>query len=127
MLPIDPVARTVMNLMRTRGGAATIVIPDGEPTYNPETSTVIATETYYPVRVLVFDYIQKTQGATVQGSTLIQTGDKQMFVQPTDDLPEPKARTSRVVFKGVNYDVITVKALDPSGTNVLLYELFIRE
>lgn len=128
MLSIDPLVRAVMNMMRTKGGAASLVIPDGEPAYNPDTSTVISTETYYPVRVIVFDYIKKTDGTgTVYGSTLIETGDKQVFVQPTPDLPVPKARTGRVIFKGVSYNIITVKAIDPSGTNVLLYELFMRE
>lgn len=126
MLPIDPIVRTVVNTMRTRGGDATLVLPDGEPVYNPATSTATSPETSYTIRVLVFDYIQKNMGMNTDAGGLIQSGDKQMFVQPQSTLPKMRPRVGHVLYQGMKFDIITAKEVNPSGGNVILHELFIR-
>ena len=124
---MNPIVRTVMSVMARQGGDAMMVFPSGDPVYDVNTSTSITPTVTYPVRVLIFDYVKKTDGAGVVGNSLIESGDKQVFVQPTYDLPKPKARISSLVIQDVTYNVITVKAIDPAGTgDVILYELFVR-
>jgi hypothetical protein len=127
MLPVDPIARTVLMMMARSGGDATLVAPTGEPVYDPETSTVVSPQASYPIRVLVFDYILKTQGIGTMDSTLIRSGDKQVFVKPSPDVPTPKARIDSIIFQGHKYNIVVVKELNPSGSNVVLYELYARE
>lgn len=122
---IDPLARTVLQMMSRFGGDAEL-IAHGESVYDPETSTVVASEERKQVRVMVFDYLPKTSGVGV-GDMLIQAGDKQVFLKPSNDIPAPKARVQNLMLKGTKYNIIMVKEVNPSGTNVLLYELFVRE
>lgn len=123
---LDPVYRTVLQMMAARGGDGTL-IAKGIPEYDPTTSSATSTDINYPVRVLVFDYIQKQAGLATENNSLIRTGDKQVFIKPYEGLPSPTAKDFTLVLKEVPYSVITVKEVNPSNANVYLYELFVRQ
>jgi hypothetical protein len=78
---LDPVARTVVNLMARFGGDAKLVVDKGDSTYDPATSTTVSSVKEYTVRVIASDFIQKTAGVTTKDGSLIQTGDKQFFLK----------------------------------------------
>lgn len=123
---MDPLIRGVLNMMRQFGGMATLVVDNGEGTYDPETSTTIPSITSYPVRVIAQDYIQKTSGITTAAGGLVQTGDKQFFIQVDDGVPLPRAGVDYIVFQGHKWTAIAIKDYNPSGSKSYLYEVYAR-
>ncbi len=125
MAALDPFIRTVLNMMNMFGGDSILVV-SSEGAYNPQTSSVSRTETQHAIKTLAFDYIQKHDGESVMSNTLIRSGDKQLYVQPST-FPRPRAKTDSVIYKGIKHSIVTIKEINPSGTSIVLYELFIRE
>lgn len=123
---VDPLIRTVLNMMSRYGGSAVLVVDNGEGTYDPETSTTTSAETEYQIRVLAQDYIQKTNGITTQLGGLVQTGDKQFFIQPADGMPMPRPGSDAIIFEGRKWTVTTIKDYNPSGTKTYVYEVYAR-
>lgn len=102
--------------------------------YDPATSQVSVTYKDVPVNIITFDYIRKTEGLGEEKNTLVQSGDKQILVQPTQKaggavLPVPKPNKDLFKMNGVSYKIITSKQYNTSMTNdgAVLYELYIRE
>lgn len=121
---LDPIARTVMNMMRVRGGTSYLQVKV-VPVYDPATSTASAGGVEeYEVRTIVFDYLPKFSGETTADGTMIKAGDKQVFMNPAN-IPKPK-RGDVVLLSGTKWTVVTVKDHNPSGSNSYLYELFVR-
>lgn len=123
---IDPLIRTVVTMMGRFGGDATLVVDNGQGTYDPATSTTTPSATEYPVRIIAQDYIQKSLGMLTKVGTTIQTGDKWIFVQPNDDTPLPRAEVDYLLFEGRKWTVKVVKDHNPSGTKSYLYEIYAR-
>lgn len=122
---IDPIVRTVMNLMRQFGGDMELTTEMGEPVYDPTTSTVELQERAWTVRAIVFDYLPKHAGVGLETNSLIRAGDKQVWIMP-GDFPGPEAKKSSVIIKGVKYTIQVIKELDPTGSNVIVYECYAR-
>lgn len=126
--------RTVANMMRSFGTSAQLRIAISEA-YDPETSENIVEYHDYPVNAMFFDYLKKNEGLGTDGKTLIQSGDKQVFVQPPQKtetgIPLPVASPNKwfLVLGEKTYKVITLKQHNPSMTNsgCILYELYVRE
>jgi hypothetical protein len=126
--------RTVASMMSKFGtvGAIKVVLSES---YDPATSENSVIYKDYPVNIMVFDYVRKSEGEGTQSNTLIKTGDKQVYVQPpqkTDNglpLPSFSANNSFLKLNGKTYKIITVKQLNPSLTSdgCMLFELYIRE
>lgn len=127
MLPPDPIVRTVLNMMAFRGGDATVIVPSKDAEYDPATSTSKNSVVNYPVRAIVFDYLQKHDGMGGGSKTLVESGDRQMFLKPSPDLPKLRAKIDSVIWGDRKFTIATCKEMNPTGTNVILYELFIRE
>ena len=121
---VDPIVKTVTDMMKRRGGDAQFV-SSGVPIYDPVTSAAVSTEVIYPVRALVFDYVQKSLGMGVQGDSLVRSGDKQVFIKPSG-FPRPIAKVDSFMYQGSRFSVIVAKEINPSGDNVLLHELHVR-
>lgn len=125
---LDPIIRTISNMMSRFGGTSTLTVTTSESSYDYDTSTSEEVVTDYPVQSIAFDYIQKKDGiGSGEGNTLIRSGDKQIFIKPYPSLPLPNPRTDNVTYKGTVYTIVTVKDYNPSGVQSVLYELFIRE
>lgn len=124
---LDPLVRTVMNLMARFGGDATLLVDTGESTYDPETSTTTAATQEYTVRVIAEDYIQKGSGLSSKTQGLIETGDKRIFIKPDENVPAPRVGVDCIVFQGHKWVIHTLKEYNPSGTNVYLYEVYARQ
>lgn len=116
----DPIHRTILNMIRYRGGESTLVYRT-EGVYDPATSTVASTEEAFAIKTLVFEARE-----SYAPNSLIRTGDQQMFVQADADLPAFDAANSSVIHNGKTYQIVWLKALNPSGKKVLMYELFVR-
>ena len=121
---VDPIVKTVTDMMKRRGGDAKLIVA-GVPTYDTATSLVTSAEVAYPVRALVFDYVQKSMGMGVQGDSLVRSGDKQVFIKPSD-FPRPVAKVDSFLYQGSKFSIIVAKEINPSGSDVLLHELHVR-
>lgn len=119
-MAVDMIHRTILNMIRRRGGESTLVYRT-EGVYDPATSTVISTEEEFTIKTLVFDARE-----SYAPNSLIRVGDQQMFVRADPDLPAFDAANSSVIHNGKTYQIVWLKALNPSGTKVLMYELFVR-
>lgn len=121
-------------MMRQFGTTAQIRIAISEQ-YEPETSENIVEYHDYPVNAMFFDYLKKNEGLGTDGKTLIQSGDKQVFVQPPQKsdagiaLPTISPNKTFLVLGDKTYKVITVKQHNPSMTNngCVLIEMYVRE
>lgn len=124
---LDPLVRTVLTMMSRWGGDATLVVDSGDATYDPETSTTTLSVTDYLIRIIAQDYIQKTSGIMSQTGGLVQTGDKQFFIQPQEGVPAPRVGVDSIIFEGKKWTPITLKDYNPSGTKSYLYEVYARQ
>jgi hypothetical protein len=126
--------RTVATMMSRFGTTAFVKVAISEQ-YDTETSENIVTYQDYPVNVMVFDYVRMTYGERTENNTLIETGDKQVYVQPPQKtetgiaLPHVYANRDMLKLGDKLYKIITVKQMNPSMTQegCVLYELYIRE
>jgi hypothetical protein len=126
--------RTVATMMSRFGTSGFITVSVSEE-YDPATSENVVTYQDYPVNIMVFDYVRKNEGEGTQNNTLVQTGDKQVYVQPPQKtevgiaLPHLNANRDFLKIGDKTYKIVTVKQLNPSlaQENCILYELYIRE
>jgi hypothetical protein len=112
-------------MMRRFGGDGTMVTLTGG-TYNSETSTMEPTVTTYDIRAMIFDYVPKQDGVGQENRTLIRNGDKQLLVKTSEEHPAPMPN-DKITFGGVTYSVVVVKDLNPSGSQSIYYEVYLRE
>jgi hypothetical protein len=94
--------------------------------YDVNTSEGIVNLTEYPIRAIPFDYVNKFQGTSTQDGTLIRTGDKQVFIKPSQYVASINPESDKLRMNGTVYKIITVKEFNPTLDNVLYYELFVR-
>lgn len=105
--------------------------------YDPETgmNTVITGE--IPIRCILMDLTLQSNGAGTRDKTLIQDGDKVLYVRPSDTLLpilmpngilEFDSSDDKIKVGGVTYGVVTAKVLDPmaTGTLPIMFELYLR-
>lgn len=103
--------------------------------YDVETSRLIEVKEVIPARGMLFDLTLQSNGTSTFRSTLIEAGDKQLFIQPpskrgqyqdvTTDAIVPGRDT--ITINGDSYDVVTFKEINPTTTNSTLWELYIRK
>lgn len=94
--------------------------------YDPNTSENVVTESRFTMQAIPFDYINKFQGASTQSDTLIKTGDKQVYLKPTPLVISIDPSADRLQIGSTIYKIVTVKEVNPTLTNTLYYELFVR-
>jgi hypothetical protein len=122
---MDSFNRVVFNMMARYGGMSTATVV-GEGVYNDDTREFEATATVYDIQTMVFDYTLQSNGDQTQKNTLIQAGDKQVFVRPLADMPRLQPGKDTVQLGGKSYRIVTYKELNPSGLDNCLIELYVR-
>lgn len=120
MQRIDPIVRTIANLIKMRGGEFVMTVVTAG-VYNPATSTVETTTDEYTVKAIVFDARESTSPGG-----LIKTGDKQVFIKADATIPAPDTGVGQFIYEGLPYDIVHVKHLNPSGSATMMYEIFVR-
>lgn len=124
---LDPLTRTVMNMMTRFGGDATLVVTTGEGSYDPSTSTTTPVTQQYTVRIVADDFIQRGSGLASETNGLIQTGDKHIYIRPAAGVPKPRVGVDSIIFEGNRWVIHTMKEYNPSGVNPYLYEVYARQ
>jgi hypothetical protein len=125
---VDSFNRVVQNMMaRFAGPAVLSIAAPGDGEYNVETSEYVpAPPTSWPVRAMVFDYTLQSNGTQTQPGTLIQVGDKQVFVAPPPGMPRVRPERDSLIVGDKKFKIITYKELNPTQSYNVLIELFVR-
>lgn len=89
-----------------------------EPVYNNDTGEVESTTLTFSDMGVILPF---RDGVTNVSGSLVQIGDQEVFWQGTT-APKP---TDKLTVNGVDYNVIAVMSIEPSGVNVL-YQIQVR-
>lgn len=123
----------VADFMSDFGGVATLQIYS-EGTYNTSTGKNTITKTDYLVNIILLDYTLQSNGLQSSPNSLIQTGDKQCYVQPRNKvsssfvMPTVQPNRDRILIGNTVWKIVTLKEVDPSATgNNVLLELNLRK
>lgn len=124
--------RMVMQFMRDDPLTATYIkqLPG---VFNSTTGENTTSTVEIPVRGIQLDMVLTRNGQSTEDNKMIRQGDKQFFMQPpekTDPLAIPlvineASDTIRIGTK--TYNIVTAKEINPSGSNVILYEIYLRK
>jgi hypothetical protein len=121
---ISNIAQVVVNMMLRFGAPVTVVVSEG--TYDPTESENTTTDTTYTPNGMVLDYTLQSNGSQTLPNTLIEAGDKQIFLEPLDGMPALRPGKDHVVLGSDKYKIVTVKELNPSQAANTLIELLVR-
>lgn len=126
----DGVVRRMMQ--RFPGTAVITIVGDG--VYDENTGQYTTTDINYTVNCIVLDYTLQSNGTQTDRGTLIQAGDKQVYVQPTEKssngavlMPKIQPQKDYITIANVKYGIVTFKEFNPSQSNNYLIELYIRK
>lgn len=100
--------------------------------YNPATGENTVAVTEIPVEAIQLDLPLTRNGAATATGTLIQDGDKQLFIRPPNKTDANASALSvnpasdRVRIGATEWRIVTHKETNPTGSNQILIELYIR-
>lgn len=103
-----------------------------ENSYNPNTLKNAQTLTEIPVEAILMDLTLQSNGLSTKFGTLVVAGDKELFVRPpnkTDSSADPLVidpSTDRIRVNGIVYKIVTMKEINTTSTEPLVYDLYIR-
>lgn len=117
----------------TEWGFTATFIHTASTTPNDLTGRATSEVVEIPVQAIRMELIRPMEGSGNKTGTLIQDGDLVMYVRPTEQVDKfaealsVKTSTDRFKIKGVTWKVVTVKQYDPSASDCVLYEFYIRK
>lgn len=125
----------VSSFMDDFSTVATLIIQDdSSAVYDPATGSLGgAVITNYSVNAIFLDYSLQRYGQQDQQGTLIQSGDKQCFLQPisksnpTITSPVIQPNKDRISVAGKVYKIASLKQVNPTMQNSIVYELHLKE
>lgn len=121
----------VLEFIQESGFTATYV-KQTQGEYDPATGTVGTTVVEIPVQVILMDLTLQSNGLSTKYGTLVEAGDKELFMRPphkTDPAQpildiHPASDTVKV---GTTvYKIVTMKELNPTTSDPILYMLYLR-
>jgi hypothetical protein len=103
-------------------------------TYNPALGRASSVSSTLPCRGILFDLTLQSNGNQTMKDSLIQAGDKQLYIQPItkqdENFQSPPTRLipgqDEVVIGSDVYRIVTFKEVNPSAADSCLWELYIR-
>lgn len=104
----------------------------GTATYNPATGENTVAVTEIPVEAIQLDLPLTRNGASTATGTLIQDGDKQLFIRPPNKTDTGATALSvnpaadRVRIGSTEWNIVTSKSIDTTASDQILIELYIR-
>lgn len=130
---MDKYMRVVRKEMDRYGFDLTIIRQE-DSAYDTATGAVVETLVEYPCRGIIFDLTLQSNGAQTKPNTLIEMGDKQLFIQPPKDdgwYQENEAEAiypnkDKIKINGKLYKIVTFKQVNPSLSESVLWECYIR-
>lgn len=116
------------------GSVFTVNNTSGDSVYDPETGIITENKQTFTIMGVLTEFQQLTNGASTNTNTQIIVGDKRFYADPTTAriagvaaafVPNPS--TTEVVVGTVNYKVVNIKSVNPSGNSVIAYEFQLRK
>lgn len=132
MSRFDDFHRMIASMMADFGFSASYVSV-GEPVANDADGTVSSPETIIPVQAIVQELPRPNQGVTNNTGSLIQEGDQQLYIRPTEQVDILAAAIlvnptrDYVIINNVRWKVVVMKQHNPAANENILYELYIRK
>lgn len=122
--------RTVLEFVTEYPASATLM-KQTEGEYDPTTGTVETFVEEIPIQGIIMDLTLQSNGLSTKYNTLVETGDKEMFLRPphkTNSLATPVEITpsDKILAGGTEYKVVTQKELNPTGNDPVLVMLYLR-
>lgn len=123
--------RVTSRLIARHGGTGTLKVKSEGVYSDGELSAI--TVTTYPVNISLFDYPQSSAGDKSNFGTLILEGDKQCYMQPVSKAnelekePQIKANRDLITIGSTEWKILALKEINPSGADVIVYELHLRK
>jgi hypothetical protein len=98
---------------------------------NDDDGTVFSDTTQYPIRAVKMDVFGNMAGNRTKLGTLIQEADQVLYVQPRQEsdgfsLMDADTAADRVEIKGKLWKILALKEYDPSASDCVLYEMYIK-
>ena len=131
MTPASDFDRMVMEFMEDDPLTA-IYLSYNDGVYNPTLGENVTAVTEVEVDAILLDLTLQSNGLSTKFGTLVLGGDKNLYIRP----PEKKdieaealvinPSKDRVRIGTVEYKIVTMKEINPSGSNPILYDLYIR-
>ena len=84
--------------------------------YNPSTGTATTTVTDTTRKGVIFDYNLVVYGNDTINNTLVQAGDKRLYLDANGVAP---SLNDQVIVGGVTFQIKNIKDLSPAGTCIL--------
>ena len=134
-LYLDKFVRVVKKEMDRYGFDLEIIRDTSTFEYDPVNPLALQQRRYILVGVILFDLTLQSNGDTFKPNSLINAGDKQLFIQPPEDDGFYNTNETDVVLPNRDkikignklYKIITFKQLNPSATDSVLFECYIRQ
>ena len=102
--------------------------------YNPATSQATNTEIQIPCRAMIFDLTLQSNGTAYKSGTLIEAGDKQLLIQPNfsdgyfqhEEVERLEPNKDFVLIGNKKYKIITFKEINPSNSDSIIWDCYVR-
>lgn len=116
------------------GSVFTVYNTSGDSVYDPETGIITENKQTFTIMGVLTEFTQLTNGQSTNTNTQVIVGDKRFYCDASTAKIAgvaaafvPNASTTEVVVGVVNYKVVNVKSVDPSGNNAIAYEFQLRK
>lgn len=119
----------VRDMIGMAGGTGTLrvftdgVYVDGE---------ITRTSTDYTVNIALNDFPQANSGEKSHFGTLIESDDKELMLQPINKAdtnatqPSIQANRDLIIVNNIEWKILALKEINPSGVNTILYTAHLR-
>lgn len=114
------------------GFTATYIKASTDGSYDTSTGEYAAVVEEIPVEAILLDLTLQSNGLSAKFGALVEAGDKNLLVRPPNktDSTQPALTVTpvsdRVRVNGVEYKIVTMKEVNTTSTNALIYDLYIR-
>lgn len=128
---MEPFDETVLEFVKEMGSSATLIQTE-EGEYNPSTGLVGASTVSVPVEGILMDLTLQSNGLSVKYGTLVEAGDKEFLMRPPhktngyDAVVEIQPSSDRLLVGNITYKIVTLKELNPTGSDPVLVTLYLR-
>lgn len=119
----------VRDMIGMAGGTGTLrvftdgVYVDGE---------ITRTSTDYTVNIALNDFPQANSGEKSHFGTLIESDDKELMLQPINKAdtnatqPSIQANRDLIIVNNIEWKILALKEINPSGVNAILFDMHLR-
>ena len=123
----------MISLFFQEDGFTATFIHNSDPVVDDSDGTVTTPTESIEVEAIRMELIRPIEGSGSKTGTLIQDGDLQLFVRPREksdifaDALEINTSSDSFVINGKSWKIVTVKEYNPSASDCVLYEFYIRK